>query len=823
MNDFFILKDIQGMRSIVNSDFYDAYCLLLSKNTEELTEIDNFMLLKFGLIFFNQTDTNMKKFGYSIILRFSNVFGNYIPLYELAINENYIPVSKFIEEKYYPEKFDNTFFNLLITSFEENFKSNEIYLSKGQKKIIQFSKDNDSFIIVAPTSYGKSEIIVSKVEENISKKVCIIVPTKSLLAQTRKRLYKSDLIKDSEVRIITHPDMYRSEYSNFIAVFTQERLLRILQKNENLFFDIILVDEAHNLIKNDNREILTLQDLLILKKRNPNTIFNYFTPFLAKPEDLKIISKQEQLVSKKINEFIKIERYNLYDTNSREFKQYDQFFNRFINKSILSNRNDSSFILQFKARKNIIYLNRPKDVEKFATNFETGLNIAQNENIQKVISSLADLLDRNYNLIKSIKKGVVYHHGGMPDIVRLYVEDTFSKNTSLPFLVSNSTLLEGVNIPAEKLFILTTNIGNRYFNPSQFKNLVGRVCRFSEVFNRENGSLKLLEPEIFLIKGDYSNSRTNLDTFIKKRVKEDIVILDDIDNIIVKANNENQILSEDERDELLNRIEFLENIEPQTTNETNIRYVSSDICKLCFKNNVTDFDIFENEEQLDENLLSIGEISLVSNTNELINLIVRIFISEIELNENVSGALKRLENENAQHFYSMFLNWIIEGRTYKELIFRFVSYWDSRSDNLIFVGSKWGEVKRNSEEILTKYIDLTNKTRAEKINIAIIRIKEEQNFIEHFLMKYVEILFDLGYLNTGFYEKIKYGTNDAVKIALLKEGYSLELVALIFNRYRDFITIINNEPFIGIDLLNKMAENNENDILIYELKYMIKQ
>jgi replicative superfamily II helicase len=75
---------------------------------------------------------------------------------------------------------------------------------------------------------------------------------------------------------------------NFIAVLTQERLLRLLQKHSDLFFDIILIDEAHNLIeyrKNNIREILTVQDLRILKKRNLNTKFYYFTPFLVEPQN----------------------------------------------------------------------------------------------------------------------------------------------------------------------------------------------------------------------------------------------------------------------------------------------------------------------------------------------------------------------------------------------------------------------------------------------------------------------------------------------------------------------------------------------------------
>jgi reverse gyrase len=83
------------------------------------------------------------------------------------------------------------------------------------------SKENEQSYI-APTSYGKSSIIIEHLKlNNSNKKVGIIVPTKSLLAQTYK-LLRSHI---SDKRIIIHDEMYDNDKS-FIAVFTQERALR---------------------------------------------------------------------------------------------------------------------------------------------------------------------------------------------------------------------------------------------------------------------------------------------------------------------------------------------------------------------------------------------------------------------------------------------------------------------------------------------------------------------------------------------------------------------------------------------------------------------
>ena len=60
---------------------------------------------------------------------------------------------------------------------------------------------------------------------------------------------------------------------------------------------------------------------------------------------------------------------------------------------------------------------------------------------------------------------------------------------------------QGVNIPATKMFILDPNRGSSYLSSSDFKNLIGRICRFGEIFNPNDGSLEYLLPEIHIIKG----------------------------------------------------------------------------------------------------------------------------------------------------------------------------------------------------------------------------------------------------------------------------------------------------------------------------------
>ncbi len=793
----------------------------------ELDETEIHHLLKNAIIFINFGDINIQKLGYKIIVTYSNKYNDYKPLYDFAINKGYIPISKLVELKYSENNLNDHFFNLFFSVFQENFREKNYYISNGQKKLIEFSNQNNSnFVLVAPTSYGKSEIIVNKVFTNLDKKVCVVVPSKALLAQTKKRLLNNSINNELQ-RIITHPEMYKGTETNFVAVLTQERLLRLLQQNTNLKFDLVLIDEAHNLYgdkETDGRSILLAQTIIILKKRNRNTILNFFSPFISNPENLKVKQLDYEITSQNTDEFIKTEKYfvcNLID-NNHYLKIYEQFTDKFINTGTSYN-NIIQLLNSEKSRKNIVYLNRPKHIEEFAIEFANSISI-NSLAIDEITTTISDFIHPSYNLIECIKKGIVYHHGGMPEIIRLYVENIFSKREDLSFVITSSTLLEGVNIPAEKIFLLSIKKGLKNLSVSQFKNLIGRVNRFSEIFNSENGNLNLLEPNIYVIKSKYENSRANIEKFISTRARTEIQIDDEVNNLFLK---EESSLNENQKNELKKSLEYLENIEPNSTNLENVDYVQSQIAKLCYKNNIADFNIKTFEQVLVRNLENYleEENSKISSTDELLEAIFLIFLNDIEITDI---NLKRLQNLPARRFYSMILGWRSSSASYKEMIGSFIRYWRNLPDDnlLIYIGEKWGEVKRNFTDFKPLYVDLKTKNNTQRINLAILKIKEEQDFIEFNLLKYIDILSELELINLTFYEQIKYGSSDKKIITLLKNGFSIELAKCITQEnYVNYISIDNqkDEIIISENIIKEMEINGENKILIFEIKYHINQ
>lgn len=126
--------------------------------------------------------------------------------------------------------------------------------------------------------------------------------------------------------------MYNGNEDRLVAVMTQERLLRLLQKVKNVSFDYVIIDEAHSLLHDDGRNILLASVILVLEKRNPDTVFKFLTPFLCDANNIKVRYAGYSLKTYKVDEYIKTEKLyvaELRDTHAKEFCLYDQFINKF--------------------------------------------------------------------------------------------------------------------------------------------------------------------------------------------------------------------------------------------------------------------------------------------------------------------------------------------------------------------------------------------------------------------------------------------------------------------------------------------------------------
>ena len=804
-----------SLKKIKNTDFSLLYNRFIIRH--KLTTNEYKTILAIAVCFINAENINVKQLGYRIIVEYCNQTNDYAPLYEISINNGLYPISRFIEKNYLDDN-DRNFFTEWNDAFTEQYVKENICQSEQQSDLTSFfnASQKRTVSVIAPTSYGKSELIVSVVKEFAGKKICIVTSTKALLLQTKKRIQNAS--KGLFPKIIVHPEMYNPTDNSCLAVLTQERLLRLFKKDLSLSFDCVVIDEAHEILDKGIRSQNLANAIIVAEKRNPNVVFKFLTPFLENTNTLKTRYTFYNMESFKVNEYIKSEKYYLYDLrNHLGLQLYDQFMNEFIAMEDNCNYDfEEEVVKAYSTDKNIVYLNKPTDIEEFALSLADILPEVQSEEIIDACKNISEYLQPQYNLLTCLKKGIIYHHGSVPDAIRIYIEDLYKKNNSIKFVITSSTLLAGVNLPAEKMFILDNRRGNSNLSYDSFRNLVGRVCRFSEIFGAPDSSLERLEPQIFIVFGKFFARRSNCKKFLSSVAKSDIMFKDKVQNVLLKETP----INSDNVEELQRAEEFIENYENGIVDQYNDRYTKTEVGKACIMNGIIEVNVFTCERTIQSLVDSCKKENLrIDNTSELLDLIQKLFIDYIPENRHMS--LKRLEKEEARKFYTMLLDWRIENKSYSEMIGIFVGYWNEirrkNDDAIIYVG-KWGDMVRPGGKML-HYTRIRDKSRAQLINLAIVRIKEEQDFIDNELIKYVEVLHDLELFEESFYSKIKYGTDDENIICLLKNGLSLSAATLLtrkYNKYLD-INILSSTVTYSKELIPAMEKENENKILIYEV------
>ena len=810
------------LRKLYNTGFPELYKKL--QIDVELSDIELEKILSIGIFLIRLDNKNLQRLGYRLFLLYSKITDDYKPLYELSLNKGLIPISQFIENNLnYSEKYGNLYTE--INSIEnDEFRWNNSYKTIGQFELFRKAEKSklQSQIIVAPTSYGKTELILSFIDHTKFKKICIISPTKSLLAQTKKRIINQFGYR----KIITYPEMYTNKDDEIIAVLTQERLLRLLQSNSDLIFDLLVVDEAHNILdefsKERTRSVILASVIIICKKRNDNLVCKYLTPFLKSKESLKIkyISNVAEWYS--VVENVKSEMFYFYDIENNKkvlLDQYSTMKDKLIEFKVNELGDDADVVIANCDEKNIIYLNSPKKLETFAHKLFSKLPERQILRLNKAASDLREYVHEDYKLANYIEKGIIYHHGSIPEPIRYFIEDLYANIPEIKMLIANSTLLEGVNIPATRMFILDPYRGNSYLSPSAFKNLIGRVCRFGEIFNSSTGDLKYLLPEIHIVKGGYCKKDFKVENFVKGRkilVEDYDKITDDVKNPLL-VNSDSDETKKKEAEDILENISHCDVITDNNSNKAKTK-----IGQLCFENNINIFDILEIEKQIDN---EVENVNIAQSIDTVFNIIDYLFFSKINDSKGEYNNLKRLREHEAQSFYKMLINWRIMGFTMKVMIDEVVGYWNTlreEQSRIVYVG-KWGDKTRGGHK---KYwTDITEKNEYEKVNLAIVRLKEEYDFIDNELVKYIEILYSLELIEESLYLKIKYGTDDKAKIALLNCGISSILSKLLQEKYADMFKadIDNSTVIFSENLVSEMLKNNENGILISEVKMNAKE
>lgn len=488
-----------------NSPFKSAVDKLLLR--KELTNRESTLLLSAAIALLryalkDKNRTRSLEFAYWIILNYSLSTGNLKPLYDFSFELGLYPLAKSIVDLD-ERRFDTLKDYIALVEIKENFTEG-VTLTLEQKLSDSsfFSYSGEWFAYIAPTSFGKTERLVKAVlEDKSGSRPCVIVPTKSLLAQTRDDVFKHH----PRAKVITHDEMYQSEQT-FIAILTQERAIRLLEANPTLSFSSVFIDEAHNAFEVGDRALLISRLIRESKLRNPATKFYYFSPVIDDINLLSAISGFE-VEGCKVNKSMKEPRYYLLDDEGA-LRAYNRFFNSFCQ---VSSFNDTWDCLKNRATaKNLVFLSSPKKVREAALDLASSLpDDPVAPELARVIFALTEHVSPLYDEILCLRHGVVYLHGQMPDGIKNYLLDRAAKLDSIRFIFANEVIMEGINLPFDSVFILELRTKRR----SVLINLIGRASRLNYVFG-DRPHLKRLSPQVIFAESKWTRSKPTMTSAI---------------------------------------------------------------------------------------------------------------------------------------------------------------------------------------------------------------------------------------------------------------------------------------------------------------------
>lgn len=754
-NNLLILKNDQKFSSVLEN---------LIARPEELSFAEKSYILSCAIILLREYEANpsLKTFlelGYYIILKYSLKFDDFEPLYDFSVNFGFYPIAQAITDNHLLEC-NSLQFSLIQSQIRDEFSYKNLILTKEQKntKAKFLSESAADICLIAPTSYGKSSLIsdhISKLGQSY-RRIGIIVPTKSLLLQTYRH-FRSIML---DRKIILHDEMYNDE-ENFISILTQERALRLLDRN-NISFDVLYIDEAHKLLERDRRSVLLLRLIRLNRRKNKNSKVIYLSPLISDANNLKL-SQEQKICEQKINFNIKMPEIYEY-TKSGEVYIYNRFLDSYVR--IGSSSTVFSYIKEFKRKKSFCYLYSPRKIESFTKDLCDNLqNITLTGAIGEMIESLQNYVHRDFQAITYLRKGVVYLHGKLPDSIKDYLEYKFSKLQELQFVVANKVILEGVNLPIDTLFILS---GDK-LHKKDLLNLIGRVNRLGHIFTKDPDLTKLLPLIHFVNSKTYNRTNGNLRTTIKKLKTSSFE--DSVDNPLLVNFNEK-------------------------TSKGNAKTI--ELCKR-IKEEEAEFFAHPNDdvEVLKQKLISLGLNSIYNVTTNLCKEIAErirslknsdkhyldklydIFVSNLD--EFIDDEeFARLGHSEAISYYKLFLQ--NRSKSLKEKIKDYVQYFirrKERGDTFLYVGKSYGEIPYPSKAktyTSNVYIDLKTKTKAELVNIAIVKYKLEEDFVNYKLHMCFQLMLDYCIISQEEYNLITYGTTQSNKIRLIKLGLPMHVI-----------------------------------------------
>ena len=719
----------------------------------------------------------------------------------------------------------------------------DLIFTDSQFELYTKISNSKHFSFSGPTSMGKSFIIKSFIRKVVGNKppenIVIMVPTRALINQFSIDLNKElkTILEHYNYTVVTNsnvPESLSESQQRYIFVLTPERLLSYLSQKSNPPFAYLFVDEAHKLAaEKDTRAVTAYSAISKSLKQNKNLNLYFASPNVSNPEVFLSLFKKDEKLNYKTKETPVSQNLFFVDMTQSRVTHYvepDQQYQ--FEPNTIKNAENIFDVLSTLGNNsnNIVYCSsRAEAIEKAEKMFSyfNQQESTKSNNIKKVIRQIKVYIHKDYYLADFLNKGVAYHFGNLPQIIRNKVEALF-KDREIGYVFCTSTLLEGVNMPAKNVFILNNKNGRNDFQPIDFWNLAGRAGRLRYELSGNIICLKeddkvWKKPENLLENKIDISLNPTVESFIDKKLRKIEQLLNENSDI----KNEPETIKE-----ILRYIANIISIDTLEIERSN--YKSEIINKLIQDNKQAIIDLAKNKNG------KIEVPSSVLNTNNSIKLKIQneVFITlqkqknspaSIKLPAKVDYEIckewlnklyhlfkwqieekKQFKSTDQLNYYATLMNQWINGVSLNQIISQSISYY-STTKRKIPTGYNENGLK----------LEPFNESK-QHINILIGNIIDDIEYVLRFLLEkyfnnyYAMLVEILGEENAGvnWATFLEYGTQNSTVIALQNYGLSRHSADYLYKNFKDCLRV-EGDKLVEINI-QKLKQKLDKEAIEYD-------
>lgn len=722
--------------------------------------------------------------------------------------------------------------NTFEEAYEEYKKSilkipsqSEGYFFKSQRAVFD-SLNKERFSYSGPTSMGKSFVMRIFIKEQIingfQENFAIVVPTKALINEVSSRIITDlkELLAEKNYRVVTAGGAISLQQDhNFVLVLTPERLLYLLLERPNFKLDYLFIDEAHKISSKDSRSPFYYKIVDLLSKRENKPHFIFSSPNIPNPDVyLNLTNTSNDDISEKMTtSYSPVSQMKyIIDLVEKEVKVHNDYSKEFIPVAKL--KENVSFTQMIKTAgkdsQNIVYCSATSKAIEYALDYENSLKTQEdNAELLALSREIKGQIHADYYLADLLTKGVAYHIGYLPADIRLRIEDLF-KSGAIKTIFCTSTLVEGVNLPADNLFITSYKNGLSHMTPVEFRNLVGRVGRiefnlYGNVFlTRIEDNVKP-QKYVDLIETEIPEQKLSLVTELSKPQKK--VIVDclsqgKIELLKYPANQsvENYALMRKFALILLKDIMSNRNSLVRKEFDSLLSAEIENKIRTVFSTKTTDDDINISSDQI-ENLttaitkgLAYPQLTYQANVDypQLVSFLEKLCVI-FKWEKYEKSTLGHKSIKSGQHgklrWYAVILYQWISGNGLSLIMQSAIKYKKDHPSSGVEVD---GKIVEYDDSIKHRNIVISDTLNAIE-DVILFRIA---NYFLRFSSEYKRI-HNIDVLPNDWYEYVEYGTTNPLTIFLQRNGFSREASTYI-KQHLEYITEVNGEYKVKTDLLD---------------------